>query len=75
MTNDQGRIPMATQAQTSKHLTAARQLLDELGAPDDPHVKASAAAAHATLVLAEQIAAVRLVLAASAAENGKVPAS
>ena len=65
---------MATNAQTSKHLTAARQLLDELGAPDDPAVKAAAANAHATLVLAEQLAAVRLVLAAGAAENGKVPA-
>jgi hypothetical protein len=59
---------MATQAQTSHHLTAARQLLDDAMAGDsvDPQVKATAAAAHATLVLAEQVAAVRLVMAADA---------
>jgi hypothetical protein len=65
---------MATQTQTSQHLTAARQLLVELAASDDAQVKATAASAHATLVLAEQLAAVRLVLAAGAAENGKVTA-
>ena len=66
---------MATQAQTSPHLAAARKLLDEISAADgaDPQVKATAAAAHATLVLAEQVAAVRLVMAAGAVENGKVP--
>ena len=67
---------MATQAQPSTHLTAARQLLDEVGAADgdDPQVKATAAVAHATLVLAEQVAAVRLVISANAV-NGKVAAA
>jgi hypothetical protein len=67
---------MATQTQPSPHLATARALLDEIAATggDDPQVKATAAAAHATLVLAEQLAAVRLVLAASAAQNGKVAA-
>jgi hypothetical protein len=63
---------MATQAQATQHLMLARQLLDEAmddgGA--DPQVKATAAAAHATLVLAEQVAAVRLVMAAEASQNG-----
>ena len=63
---------MATQAPTTQHLAAARQLLDEVmdDAAADPQVKATAAAAHATLVLAEQVAAVRLVRAAEAAGNG-----
>jgi hypothetical protein len=68
---------MATQAQPSPHLATARKLLDDVTAygGDDPQVKATAAAAHATLVLAEQVAAVRLVIAAQAAENGRVPAA
>ena len=68
---------MTTQGQMSPHLATARALLDDVTAADsaDPQVKATAAAAHATLVLAEQIAGVRLVLAAGAAENGKVPAT
>jgi hypothetical protein len=65
---------MATHAptSTSEHLTTARELLDDVtvAGSTDPQVKAAAAAAHATLVLAEQVAAVRLVLAASAAQNG-----
>ena len=67
---------MSTQAQPSKHLAAARQLLDDVAAANDadPQAKATAAAAHATLVLAELVAAVRLVRAAGAVENGKVPA-
>ena len=66
---------MATQAQPSPHLATARRLLDDVTGPggDDPQVKATAAVAHATLVLAEQVAAVRLVIAAQAAENGRVP--
>jgi hypothetical protein len=66
---------MATQGQMSPHLAAARQLLDDIPAGNgaDPQVKAAAAAAHATLVLAEQVAAVRLVLAADAAQNGHAP--
>jgi len=63
---------MAIHTQTSQHLTAARALLDDLAAEQDPQVKATAAATHATLVLAEQIAGVRLVLAAGAVENGTV---
>ena len=63
---------MATQAQPSPHLATARRLLNEVSA-DDPQAMATAAVAHATLVLAEQIAAVRLVIAAQAAEGGAVP--
>jgi len=65
---------MDTQTKTSPHLTAARQLLQDVGASNDPQVQAAAAAAHATLVLAEQVAAVRLVIAAGAVENGHVAA-
>ena len=60
---------MATETHNqSPHLAAARELLDELGAvtlsPDgDPQTKATAAAAHAILVLAEQVAAARLQMA------------
>ena len=56
---------------SSQHLNAARQLLDELdldGAAD-PQVKATAAVAHATLVLAEQVAVARVVMATDAAES------
>ena len=63
---------MATQAQTIQHLAAARELLDDVSDSSDPQVKATAAAAHATLVLAEQVAAVRLVMAADAVDNGAV---
>jgi hypothetical protein len=58
---------MAAQAQSSsKHLGAARSLLDELEGESDPHVKATAAVAHATLVLAEQVAVARVVMATDA---------
>jgi|tagenome__1003787_1003787.scaffolds.fasta_scaffold17519308_2 hypothetical protein len=63
---------MATQAQQSPHLATARMLLDEVSAAnhdDDPQVNATAAAAHAILVLAEQVAGVRLVIAADAARS------
>jgi hypothetical protein len=63
---------MTTQVQQSPHLTAARRLLDEVEDAhrgDDPQVKATAAAAHAMLVLAEQVAGVRLVIAAHAADG------
>jgi len=68
---------MATQAQPSAHLATARTLLDDVTAvsANDPQLKATAAVAHATLVLAEQVAAVRLVIAAQAAENGRVSAA
>jgi hypothetical protein len=61
---------MQTQRTTSPHLTAARQLLEEIGESADPQTKASAATAHAVLVLAEQVAAARLVMAADAV-NGQ----
>jgi hypothetical protein len=66
---------MATQGQSSsQHLAAARELLDELkpvteGAGGDPQAKATAAAAHATLVLAEQVAVIRVILAGDAASK------
>src|SRR4051794_41801784 len=66
---------MATQAQTTQHLDAARQLLDDVmeEAAGDPQAKATAAVAHATLVLAEQGAAVRVGMAGGAAGNGAGP--
>jgi hypothetical protein len=66
---------MATQGQSSsQHLTAARELLDQLkavteGAGGDPQTKATAAAAHAILVLAEQVAVIRVLLAGDAASK------
>ena len=56
---------MATQAQPSPHLISARLLLEEISG-DDPQVKATIAMVHATLVVAEQVAALRLILAAQA---------
>jgi hypothetical protein len=62
---------MATQAQSSsKHLGAARQLLEELeGSPGDNQAKATAAVAHSILVLAEQVAVARVLMASDAAQN------
>ena len=57
---------MEAQRVTSPHLTAARRLLADSSEATDPQVKASAANDHAALVLAEPVAAVRLVLAADA---------
>jgi hypothetical protein len=66
---------MSTQPQAqagSQHLGAARELLDGL-APviqdpnSDAQVRATAAAAHAILVLAEQVAVVRVLMAGDAA--------
>ena len=58
---------MATRAESSsKHLSAARALLDQIEGESDPQVKATAAAAHATLVLAEQVAVARVVMATDA---------
>ena len=60
---------MASQAETSsQHLAAARELLGELdavtrGPQGDPQTKATAAAAHAILVLAEQVAVARVLMA------------
>jgi hypothetical protein len=65
---------MPTQERISHHLATARRLLDDVTVDDraDPQVKATAATAHATLVLAEQVAALRLVVAAEAVESGSV---
>lgn len=66
---------MTTQAQSSsRHLAQARELLDDLegithGPDGDPEIKAMAAGAHATLVLAEQIAVVRVLMASDAAQS------
>jgi hypothetical protein len=63
---------MTTQGHSSsQHLAAARELLVELEAvtlrPEaDPQTKAAAAAAHAILVLAEQVAVVRVLLGGNA---------
>ena len=71
---------MTTQAPAmSQHLAATQQLLDELDAvthrPEtDTQTKAVTAAAQAILVLAEQVAAIRLLLvrnAVSQSENGQ----
>ena len=61
---------MAAQQTSSQHLNAARQLLDELssGGSDDAQTKATTAVAHAILVLAEQVAVARVVMATEAAE-------
>jgi hypothetical protein len=64
---------MASQRNTSRHLATARRLLDELAAdPDaqtDVEAKATAAVAHSILVLAEQVAVVRVVMATDAVED------
>ena len=62
---------MTTQAQPStQHLAAARELLEELnavtGPATDAQTKATAATAHAVLVLAEQVAAIRVLLVGDA---------
>ena len=58
---------MATKAESSsRHLSAARALLEQSEGESDPQVMATAAAAHATLVLAEQVAVARVVMATDA---------
>ena len=75
---------MTTQAQAgSQHLGAARELLDDLrplteGGGGDPQTKATAAVAHAVLVLAEQVAVARVLMASDAAaqqSNGQTAAN
>ena len=67
---------MTTKTDTSSpHLGPARELLSNLegitGSPGaDPQVQATTAVAHAVLVLAEQVAAVRVIMAAGAVRNG-----
>jgi hypothetical protein len=69
-----------TSAETSsQHLAAARELLDDLrpitdGGAGDPQTKATAAVAHAVLVLAEQVAVARVLMAGNAVaerQNGQ----
>jgi len=63
---------MTTESKTdikSQHLSSARELLSNLegmtSSPGaDPQVQATAAVAHSILVLAEQVAVVRLLMAA-----------
>jgi hypothetical protein len=64
----------------SPHLAAARDLLGNLegitrSPGTDPQVRATAAAAHAILVLAEQVAVVRVLMTSQAAKsaNGNAP--
>ena len=61
---------MAAQQTSSQHLNAARQLLDELSSDGSAgaQTKATTAVAHAILVLAEQVAVARVVMATDAAE-------
>jgi hypothetical protein len=65
---------MPSNGQSSQHLAAARRLLAEIeeetasqGA--DPQTKAMVAATHAVLVLAEQVAVARVVMATDAVER------
>ena len=60
---------MTPKGQSSVHLAEARRLLDELKEEAEPQAKATAAAAHAILVLAEQVAVARVVMATDAAEH------
>lgn len=72
------QTPQTTQTQqpSSPHLTAALELLDELEAvthgPDaDSHTQAVTAAAQSILVLAEQVAAIRVLMVGDAmSRNG-----
>ena len=62
---------MASQHTSSQHLNTARRLLDELEADGaaDAQTKAATATAHAILVLAEQVAVARVVMATDAVED------
>ena len=66
---------MATQAESSsQHLASARELLTELepvtrGPGGDAHAKATAAVAHSILVLAEQVAVARVLMASDAMQQ------
>lgn len=60
---------MTAKQQSSHHLAEARRLLEELKPETDAQAKATAAAAHAILVLAEQVAVARVVMATDAAEQ------
>ena len=57
--------------QSSQHLATARGLLGELDAvpQSDPQTKATAAVAHAVLVLAEQVAVARVLMASDALQE------
>ena len=63
---------MSTQAESSsQHLASARELLAQIDAApnSDPQTKATAAIAHSVLVLAEQVAVARVLMAADAARQ------
>jgi hypothetical protein len=65
---------MPSNGQSSHHLAEARRLLEELkpetdGPAADAQTKATVAATHAILVLAEQVAVARVVMATDAAEQ------
>ena len=62
---------MPSQQSSSQHLASARQLLDEVATNGviDAQTKATAAVAHSILVLAEQVAVARVVMATDAAES------
>ena len=73
ITPTQRRPTMATtQQNSSPHLESARRLLDELSSDvtANADTRAAEAVAHSILVLAEQVAAARLIMAADAA-NGR----
>jgi hypothetical protein len=72
MTHDEQEDTMETKGQTSSHLAEARRLLDELEAVPaiDQRTRATAAVAHAILVLAEQVAVARVVMATDAVTLG-----
>jgi hypothetical protein len=60
---------MTTKTETSsRHLGAARDLLNEVerSQDGDPRTKATAAIAHSILVLAEQVAAARVLMVSDA---------
>jgi hypothetical protein len=60
---------MTTKTETSsRHLGAARDLLDDVEQiqDGDPQTKATAAIAHSILVLAEQVAAARVLMVSDA---------
>jgi hypothetical protein len=70
--HDEQEDPMEPKGHTSRHLAAARRLLDELEAEPatDQLTNATAASAHAILVLAEQVAVARVLIAADAVAHG-----
>jgi hypothetical protein len=65
---------MPSNGQSSQHLAASRRLLNEIEAETasqgaDMQTKATVAATHAILVLAEQVAVARVVMATEAVQR------